>query len=83
MARYSSNLELNASSVKFFKALIPKSPKVKLAVTVALIKAFLSSSLVKSPSPFAKLAAIVPAKESPQPVGSTTWSVGYAGSEIM
>ena len=47
---------------------VNKIPKVKLAVTVALIKAFLSSSLVKSPSPFAKLAAIVPAKESPQPV---------------
>ena len=69
--------------VKLSNPLVPKDSNVKLAVTVALTNASLSSFLVSSPSPEERKAAMVPANESPQPVGSTTFSVGYAGNEII
>ena len=79
----SISLELNSSLVKFNKPDVPNDSNVKLAVTVALINASLNSSRLMLPSLDAKRPAIVPAKESPQPVGSTTFSVGYAGNEMI
>ena len=67
---------MNFSIVRLSNPDVPNDSKVKLAVTVARIRASRNSDLVTWPLLEAKHAAIVPANESPQPVGSTTFSVG-------